>query len=217
MPVVVAGVRAILADGTALEADLVLYATGRCPLTADLGLEAAGVALDAHGAVVVDEYSRSTVPNVWAIGDATDRIQLTPVAIHEAMCLAQTLFGGRPTRPDLEDVASCVFSAPPIGSVGLTEAEARARYGDVAIFRTRFRPLKHTLSGRDEQTLMKLVVDRRSDRVLGAHMVGPDAGEIIQGVAIALKLKATKAEFDATIGIHPTAAEEFVTMRTPVG
>jgi glutathione reductase (NADPH) len=210
------GVRALLADGSALDADLVLYATGRRPLTADLGLEAAGVRLDANGAVVVDEYSRSSVPNVWAIGDATDRIQLTPVAIHEAMCLAQTLFGGRPTRPDLEDVASCVFSAPPIGRVGLTEAEARARHGDVAIFRTRFKPLKHTLSGRGEQTLMKLVVERRSDRVLGAHMVGPDAGEIIGGIAIALKLKATKAQFDATIGIHPTAAEEFVTMRTPV-
>jgi glutathione reductase (NADPH) len=210
------GVRAVLVNGTQLEADAVLYATGRRPLTADLGLEAAGVALDADGAVVVDEYSRSSVPNVWAIGDATHRLQLTPIAIHEAMCLAQTLFGGKPTRPDLEDVASCVFSAPPVGSVGLTEAAARARYGDVAIFRTRFRPLKHTLSGRDEQTLMKLVVDRSSDRVVGAHMVGPDAGEIIQGVAIALKLKATKAQFDATIGIHPTAAEEFVTMRTPV-
>jgi len=208
--------RAILEDGSALEADAILFATGRRPLTADLGLEAAGVALDPNGAVVVDAYSRSSVPNVWAIGDATDRLQLTPVALHEAMCLAQTLFGEKPLRPDHEDVASCVFSAPPLGCVGLTETEARARYGDVKIFRTSFRPLKHTLSGRDEHTLMKLVVDRASDRVVGAHMVGPDAGEIIQGIAIALKLKATKAQFDATLGIHPTAAEEFVTMRTPV-
>ena len=208
--------RAVLEDGSVLQADAVLYATGRLPLTADLGLDVAGVALDADGAVVVDEYSRSSVPNIWAIGDVTHRLQLTPVAIHEAMCLAQTLFGGRPTRPDHEDVASCVFSAPPVGSVGLTEAQARARHGDVLIYRTSFRPLKHTLSGRDEQTLMKLVVDRASDRVLGAHMVGPDAGEIIQGIAIAIKLRATKAQFDATVGIHPTAAEEFVTMRTPV-
>jgi glutathione reductase (NADPH) len=211
-----AALRAVLEDGSALDTDLVLYATGRRPLTADLGLEGVGVELDANGAVVVDAYSRSSVPSVWAIGDATDRLQLTPVAIHEAMCVAQTLFGGRPTRPDHENVASCVFGIPPLASVGVTEAQARARHGDVSIYRTRFRPLKHTLSGRDEQTLMKLVVDRRSDRVLGAHMVGPDAGEIIQGIAIAVKLGATKAQFDATVGIHPTAAEEFVTMRTPV-
>jgi glutathione reductase (NADPH) len=211
-----AAVRATLEDGSALEADAVLFATGRRPLTADLGLEAAGVALGPTGAVVVDAFSRSSVPSIWAIGDVTDRIQLTPVAIHEAMCLAQTLFGGKPTRPDHEDVASCVFSTPPVGTVGLTETEARARYGDVEIYRTSFRPLKHTLSGRDEQTLMKLVVDVATDRVLGAHMVGPDAGEIIQGIAIAIKLKATKAQFDATVGIHPTAAEEFVTLRTPV-
>jgi glutathione reductase (NADPH) len=210
------GVRATLEDGSALDTDAVLYATGRRPLTADLGLEAAGVALGKNGAVIVDEYSRSSVPGIWAIGDVTDRIQLTPVAIHEAMCLAQTLFGGRPTRPDHEDVASCVFSAPPIGTVGLTEAQARARHGEVVIYRTSFRPLKHTLSGREERTLMKLVVERSTDRVLGAHMLGADAGEIIQGIAIAIKLRATKAQFDATVGIHPTAAEEFVTLRTPV-
>jgi glutathione reductase (NADPH) len=211
-----AGVRALLEDGSSVEADLVLYATGRHPNTANLGLEDAGVALAPSGAVQVDEYSRSSVPSVWAIGDVTDRLQLTPVAIHEAMCLAQTLFGGKATRPDHEDVATCVFSAPPIGAVGLTEAQARERYRDVVIYRSTFRPLKHTLSGRDEQTLVKLVVDRASDRVLGAHMLGPDAGEIIQGVAIALKLRATKAQFDATVGIHPTAAEEFVTLRAPV-
>jgi glutathione reductase (NADPH) len=211
-----AGVRAVLEDGSALEAEQVMYATGRRPLTADLGLERAGVALDADGAIAVDEYSRSSVPSIWAIGDVTNRIQLTPVAIHEAMALAQTLFGGMPTRPDHQDVASAVFSQPPVGTVGLTEAEARERYGDVVVYRTRFRPLKHTLTGRDEQSMMKLVVDRASDRVVGAHMVGTDAPEIIQGIAIAVKLGATKAQFDRTVGIHPTAAEEFVTLREPV-
>jgi glutathione reductase (NADPH) len=210
-----AGVRVELADGSALEADQVMFATGRRPLTADLGLEAVGVTLD-RGAIVVDAYSRTSVPGIWAIGDVTDRLQLTPVAIHEAMALAQTLFGGRPTRPDHADVASAVFSAPPVGTVGLTEAQARARYGEVRIYRTRFRPLRHTLTGRDEQTMMKLVVDGASDRVVGAHMVGADAPEIIQGVAIAVKLGATKAQFDQTVGIHPTAAEEFVTLREPV-
>jgi len=200
-------------DGSTLEADEVLFATGRRPLTQGLGLEAAGVALDAKGAVVVDAFSRSSVPSIWAIGDATDRINLTPVAIHEAMAFARTVFGGEPTKPDHEDVASCVFSNPPIGTVGLTEAEARQRYGEVDVYRSVFRPLKQTLAGRDERTLVKLVVDPRSDRVLGCHMVGPEAGEIIQGFAVALKCRATKAQFDATVGIHPTAAEEFVTLR----
>jgi glutathione reductase (NADPH) len=209
------GLVATLAGGERLEAGLILYATGRHPLTRELGLEAVGVELDAVGAVAVDEYSRSSVPSIWAVGDVTNRINLTPVALHEGMALARTLFGGEPTRPDHEDVASAVFSQPPIGSVGLSEAAARERYGDVVIYRSRFRPLKHTLSGRDEQTMMKLVVDRASDRVVGCHLVGPDAGEIIQGLAIAVKCRATKAQFDATIGVHPTAAEEFVTMREP--
>jgi glutathione reductase (NADPH) len=209
------GVVATLEDGASLEADLILYATGRAPLTRDLGLEEAGVELDAAGAVVVDAWSRSSVDSIWAVGDATDRINLTPVAIAEATALARTLFGGEPTRPDHTDVPSAVFSQPAIGSVGLTEAAAREQYGDVDVYRSRFRPLKHTLSGRDEQTLMKLVVDRASDRVVGCHMVGPDAGEIIQGFAVALKCRATKAQFDATIGIHPTSAEEFVTLREP--
>jgi glutathione reductase (NADPH) len=207
------GIRVHLEDGSTLDADLVLYATGRRPLTADLGLAEVGVEVNENGAILVDEHSRTSVPNIWAIGDVTDRIQLTPVAIHEGMCLARTLFKGEPTRPDHEDVASAVFSQPPIGTVGLTESQARERYGEVDVYRSRFRPLKHTLTGRDEQTLMKLVVDRASQRVVGAHMVGPDAGEIIQGIAIAVKMRATKAQFDATIGIHPTAAEEFVTMR----
>jgi glutathione reductase (NADPH) len=207
---------ATLEDGSRCEADTILYATGRRPLTADLGLEDAKVALAPSGAIVVDEYSRTSVENIWAIGDVTDRLNLTPVAIHEGMCLAATLFGGAPTAPVHEDVASAVFSQPPLATVGLTEAAARERYGEIDVYRTGFRELKHTLSGRDQRTLMKLVVDRATDRVVGAHMVGPHAAEIIQGLAIAVKCGATKAQFDATIGIHPSSAEEFVTMREKV-
>ena len=207
------GVRVGASDGSTLDADEVLFATGRRPLTRGLGLEAAGVALDERGAVIVDAWSRSSVPGIWAIGDVTDRINLTPVAIHEGMAFARTVFGGEPTKPDHEDVASCVFSNPPIGTVGLTEAEARARHGEVDVYRSTFQPLKHTLTGRDERSLVKLVVDARTDRVLGCHMVGPEAGEVVQGFAVALKCKATKTQFDATVGIHPTAAEEFVTLR----
>ena len=205
-----------LDDGEVLEVDQVLAATGRLPNTRDLGLQDAGVALNDAGAVLVDEYSCSSVPSIYAVGDVTDRINLTPVAIHEGAAVATTLFGGTPTKPDHTDVPSAVFSHPNVGTVGLTEEQARAKYGDVVIFRTRFRPLKHTLTGRDETTMMKLVVDRASDRVVGVHMVGPEAGEIVQGLAVAVKCKATKAQFDATIGIHPTAAEEFVTMRDPL-
>ncbi len=210
------GVRVTLTDGATLDADCILYATGRRPLTEDLGLEAAGVALDAKGAIVVDDYSRTNVASIWAIGDVTDRVNLTPVAIHEAMAFVRTAFGDTPTKPDHEDIASAVFSQPPIGTVGLTEAEARARYGEIDVYRSSFRVLKHTLTGRDTQSMLKLIVDRASDRVVGCHMVGPEAGEIIQGFAVALKCRATKAQFDATIGIHPTTAEEFVTMREPV-
>ena len=208
--------RATLGDGTHIEADAILYATGRAPRTRDLGLEQVKVELAETGAVVVDRYSRSSVPSIFAIGDVTDRINLTPVALHEAMCLAKTLFGGRPTPVDHENVPHAVFSQPPVAAVGLTEAEARARHGEIDIYRSRFRELKHTLSGRDQQAMMKLVVQRATDRVLGAHMVGSYAGEIIQGVAIAVHMGATKAQFDATLGIHPTSAEEFVTMRQKV-
>jgi glutathione reductase (NADPH) len=211
-----AGIAVLLEDGSEIEADVILYATGRHPLTRGLGLEEAGVQLDDKGAVVVDAYSCSSVPSIWAIGDATDRIALTPVAIAEGMALANTLFNGMPTQPNHEGVPSAVFSQPAIGSVGLTEAAARERYGEVDVYRSRFRPLKHTLSGCDEQTMMKLLVDRGSDLVVGCHMVGPEAGEIIQGFGVALKCGATKAQFDATIGIHPTSAEEFVTMREAV-
>ena len=209
------GLVASLTDGGTLEADQIMYATGRSPATSDLGLAQAGVELDRKGAIRVDGYSRSAVPSIWAIGDVTDRINLTPVAIHEGMALAETIFNDRPTKPNHDDVPSTVFSQPQVGAVGLSEAKARDRYGEIDVYRTRFRPLKHTLTGQDETTMMKLIVDRTSERVIGAHMVGPDAGEIIQGIAIALKGGATKAQFDATIGIHPTSAEEFVTMREP--
>jgi glutathione reductase (NADPH) len=205
---------ATLTDESELEAEQILYATGRGSKTPDLGLEKAGVKLKYNGAVIVDDYSKSNVDSIYAIGDCTDRMMLTPVAIAEGMALANTLFNGRPTRPRYENVPTAVFSTPACGTVGLTEEQARRENYRVDIYRTAFRPLKHTLTGRDERTMMKLVVDQRSDRVLGCHMVGPDSGEIIQGLAVALNCGATKAQFDATIGIHPTAAEEFVTMRT---
>jgi glutathione reductase (NADPH) len=210
------GLRVSVDDGSTLEADQILYATGRVPKTADLGLEEAGVELGRNGAVIVDEYSRSNVPHIYAIGDCTDRLMLTPVAIAEGIAFANTVFAGTPTQPDHIGVPTAVFSQPPVGCVGLTEAEARERGGEIDIYRSTFRPMKHTLTGRDETTMMKLIVEPATDRVLGCHMVGPDAGEITQGLAIALKCGATKAQFDATIGIHPTAAEEFVTMREKV-
>ena len=209
-----AGVRVTLSDGASLEADLIMFATGRAPNSRGLGLEEAGIALDANGAVMVDRYSCSSVPNIYAVGDVTNRRNLTPVAIAEGRAVAETLFNGKPMSVEYENVPSAVFSQPPIGTVGLTEAEARERYGEVDVYKSSFRPLKHTVSGRDERAFMKLVVDPKTDRVVGCHMMGPDAGEIIQGLAIALKCNATKAQFDATIGIHPSAAEEFVTMRT---
>jgi glutathione reductase (NADPH) len=210
------GIRATLKDGSTLEADAIMYATGRHPYTRGLGLEQAGIALAADGSVIVDEYSRSSVPNIYAIGDCTNRIMLTPVAIAEGRAFAETVFNNNPMKIDYEGVPSCVFSHPPLGAVGLTETQGRERYGAIDIYRSGFRPLKHTLSGRDERAMMKLVVDSAGGRVLGCHMVGPEAGEIIQGFAVAIKCGATKAQFDATIAIHPTAAEEFVTMREKV-
>jgi glutathione reductase (NADPH) len=208
-----AGVRATLTNGETIDAALVLLATGRRPNTHGLGLEAAGVKMDGAGAIVVDRHSRTSVENIFAVGDATNRRNLTPVAIAEGRAAAETMFGKRAMAVDYENVPSAVFSHPPIATVGLTEMEARARFGAVDIYKSSFRPLKHTLSGRDERTLMKLVVEPKSERVLGCHMIGADAGEIIQGLAVALQCGATKRQFDATIGIHPTAAEEFVTMR----
>ncbi|MGH6930907.1 MAG: glutathione-disulfide reductase [Dongiaceae bacterium] len=206
--------RVTLDGGDAIEANCVMYATGRKPNTAGLGLEAAGVATGADGAVVVNEYSQSQAPNIYAIGDCTNRLNLTPVAIREGHAFADTVFGGRPTAPDHHTVPSAVFSQPPVGVVGLTEAAARVMHGALDIYRTGFRPMKHTMTGRDERTMMKLVVDRASQRVVGAHMVGADAPEIIQALAVAVKMGATKQQFDQTMAIHPTAAEEFVTLRT---
>jgi glutathione reductase (NADPH) len=207
------GLEVAFEDGARESFDLVMYATGRRPNTANLGLEQAGVALGADGAVVVDRFSKSSVDSIYAIGDVTSRLNLTPVATAEAMWLARTLFGGEPTPVDHENVPTCIFSNPNVATVGLSEERARERFGAVDVYKTSFRALKHTLGASEERTFMKLVADARSGRVLGAHMIGPDAGEIIQGVAIAVKIGATKAQFDATIGIHPTSAEEFVTLR----
>ena len=203
-------------DGSIQRTDLVMFATGRRPNTAQLGLESAGVRLAADGAVIVDKYSASSVPSIHAVGDVTNRINLTPVATAEAMWLALTLFRGEPTPVDHENVPTAVFANPNLATVGLSEEKARERFGAVDVYKTSFRALKLAMSDQQERTFMKLVVDRASQRVVGAHMIGADAGEIIQGIAIAVKLGATKAEFDATIGIHPTAAEEFVTIREKV-
>jgi glutathione reductase (NADPH) len=200
-------------DGKSVAADVAMYATGRAPNTEGLGLRDIGVTLNKKGAVAVDEWSRTTVPNIYAVGDVTDRLNLTPVAIAEARAVAETLYNRNPTKLDHRNVPSAVFSQPSVGTVGLTESTARAIYAEVDVYITRFRPMKNTLTGRQERTMMKLVVDRASDRVLGCHMVGPDAPEIVQGLAIALKCGATKQHFDQTVGIHPSAAEEFVTLR----
>jgi len=203
-------------EGDELEVDVVMYATGRAPAVDDIGLENVNVKLRKNGAIIVDDAFRTSEPSIFALGDVTDKIQLTPVAIKEAMAFAQTQFLDQPHRMDYDDIATAVFCQPNIGTVGLTEAEARDQYGDIDIYRSKFRAMKHTLSGSDELSMMKIIVDRASDKVIGVHMVGAEAGEIIQGIAIAIKAGATKAVFDATVGIHPTSAEEFVTMRDPV-
>jgi glutathione reductase (NADPH) len=202
-------------QGDEIMADCVMYATGRTPNTATLGLKEIGVKMNKKGAVQVDEWNRSSVESIFAVGDVTDRVNLTPVAINEGRVFAETFFNKNPMTLDYSNIASAVFSQPPVSVVGMTEEEAR-KSQKVRLFISRFKPMKHTLSGRDERTMMKLVVDKATDKVLGCHMVGEDAPEIIQGLAVALKCGATKAQFDATVGIHPTAAEEFVTMRDPV-
>ncbi len=197
-----------------VECDAVMYATGRLPATPGLGLDGAGVNLDKDGGVIVDEHGRSSVASIFAVGDVTNRIALTPVAIREGQAVATTLFGGGASvRVDHSDVPSAVFSQPPVGTVGLSESQALERHEEIHVYKADFRPMKATLSGRDERTMMKLVVDAASQRVLGAHMVGGDAPEIIQGIGIAVKAGLTKQQFDATVGIHPTAAEELVTLR----
>ena len=209
--------RVHLKDGSAIDADVVLYATGRHANTAGLGLDALGVRLSDNGAIEVDERFATSVPGVYAIGDVVGRLELTPVALAEGMALIDQLFAPPPGQAartmDYAGIPTAVFTHPPIGTVGLTEQQAREQVGAVQVFRSDFKPLKHTLSGSSERTLTKLIVDAQTDRVLGLHMVGADAGEIVQGFAVALKCGATKAQFDATIGIHPTSAEEFVTLR----
>lgn len=207
---------ATLTNGDTLVVDTVMMSVGRVPNTAGIGLEEAGVKLTPRGHVEVDEYMRTSVPNIYALGDVMSVVPLTPVATEQGMILARNLFSGGDFKMDYDNIPTAVFSQPNAGTVGLTEAAARERYEQVDIYRASFRPMKHTISGRDERTMMKLVVDGESDRVLGVHMVGPYAGEIIQGFGVALKAGATKAVFDATVGIHPTSAEEFVTMRNKV-
>lgn len=207
---------ATLSTGAKLEADHFMWAIGREPNTNGTGLEAAGVRLTERGAVAVDAYSRSSVPTIWAVGDATDRLNLTPVAIREAVAFVETEFMGRPTAFDHVDVASAVFCRPAVGAVGLTEEQARAKLGNLRIFRTTFRPMRNILAGNEQRTLMKLVVAVESDRVVGVHIAGPEAPELIQLAAIAVKAGLTKAQWDATCAVHPTAAEELVLMGEPI-
>ena len=209
------GLQLSLTDGSQIEADAVLYATGRVANTQGLGLENVNVDITRHGTIAVNEQFETTEPGVFALGDITGGMELTPVALAEGMAFARRQFGSLDSQVDYDFIPTAVFSQPNIGTVGFTEDEAQARFGEITLFKSTFKPMKHTISGRDEKTLMKLIVDTASDRVVGAHMVGPDAGEIMQGVAIAMRAGATKAVFDTTIGIHPTAAEEFVTMREP--
>jgi glutathione reductase (NADPH) len=205
-----------LSNGSSLASDQVMFAIGRHPNVANLGLDKADVAINpANGGIAVDEYSQTSVPNIYAIGDVTHRLNLTPVAIREGHAFADTVFGKRDIKANHVDVPTAVFSQPEVGTVGLTETQARAQFSQIDIYKTTFKPMKATLSGRDTRILMKLVVDGVSDRVLGCHIVGDYAAETIQAVAIAVKMKATKADFDATVALHPTAAEELVTMRTP--
>lgn len=207
--------RATLEDGSVLETDLIMYATGRKPKVEGIGLEALGIEQAANGAIVVNDQFQTSVPSVYAIGDVIDRVQLTPVALAEGMALVRNLYGNQNQKVDYDLIPTAVFCQPNIGTVGLTEEQAAERYSNVDVYSSSFRAMKHTLSGSDEKTFMKMLVDADTDKVLGVHMVGPDAGEVLQGIGVALKAGATKAVFDSTIGIHPTAAEEFVTMREP--
>ncbi len=207
------GVRVTLEDETKIGAGQIMFATGRIPNTNSLGLQNAGLTLNAQGAIPVNEFSQTPVENIYAVGDVTNRVNLTPVAIREGHAFADTVFGGKPTKVDHGLVPSAVFSQPELGTVGLTEGQARVMHKKIDIYKTSFRPMKHTLSGRDERMLMKLVVDGESDRVLGCHIAGTDAGEMAQLLGIAITCGATKAQFDATLAVHPTASEELVTMR----
>ncbi len=205
----------ILDRDTEIPTDLVFYATGRLPLTNGLGLETAGVELRENGAIVVDEYSKTTCDSIYAIGDVTDRVNLTPVAIREGIAFVETVFKNNPTKPDYQCIPTAVFSQPPIGTVGITELEALQAGTEYDIYKTHFRTMKHSFVDRDEHMLMKLIVERGTDRVLGCHLIGADAPEMIQMVGIAVRMGATKAQFDATVAVHPTSAEELVTIREP--
>ena len=207
------GYKLTTSSGEVVDTDLVMFAAGRDPNVAGMGLEDVGVELQRGKSIKVDDYSKTSVDNIYAVGDVTDRMALTPVAIHEAMCFVDTVYRDQPRTPDYQYVPTAVFSQPPIGTVGMPEEEAIAAYGEVDVYTSRFRPMKHTLTGREHFSYMKLIVDPKTDKVVGCHMIGDDAAEIAQGLGIALKTGATKADFDSTIGIHPTAAEEFVTMR----
>ena len=206
-----------LTGGGEMEADAIMFATGRAPSTKGLGLEQVGIETKDNGAIKINKGLQTSVENIYAVGDVTDHVQLTPIAIKEGMAFADTIYGGKPSVMSYHAIPTAVFSQPPVGTVGLSEEEARAKGGEVVIYKSTFKPMRHTLSGRDEKTLMKLIVDKTTDVVLGAHMVGPDAAEIIQGIGIAVRMGATKAQFDQTVAVHPSAAEEFVTMRFPVG
>ena len=207
--------RVTLASGATLEADVVFMATGRSPNTEGLGLEALGIEMGRAGEIKVDQYSQTSVPSIYAVGDVTDRAQLTPVAIREGAAFVETVFNNNPTSPDHELIPTAIFTQPEIGTVGLSENEAREKH-DIEIYRAKFRPMLHTLSGRDEKMLMKIVVDKSNRKVLGVHILGHGAGEMIQCVGIAVKMGATKEDFDRTMAVHPTAAEELVTMKVPV-
>jgi len=206
----------MLTTGEQLEVDAIMYATGRKPKTANLGLENTQVVLTANGSIEVNDDFQTAEPSIYAVGDVINRMQLTPVALAEGMALARNLYSDKKDhKVDYDFIATAVFCQPNIGTVGYSEEQAKTKYAKVAVYKSDFKHMKHTLSGLDERTFMKLLVDVDSDRVIGCHMVGSDAGEIIQGLAVAIKAGATKADFDSTIGIHPTAAEEFVTMREP--
>lgn len=202
-----------LSDNSTIKSDKVMFAIGRHPNVSGFGLERLGIKISSHGGIEVDEFSRTSVSNIYAVGDVTNRVNLTPVAIREGHAFADTVFGGKPTPVDHTNVPTAVFSEPEIGVIGLTETQARERLAKLDVYKTTFRPMKATLSGRNTRTFMKLLVDGTTDRVVGCHIVGPDAGELIQVVGIAVKMGATKADFDATMAVHPTAAEELVTMR----
>jgi glutathione reductase (NADPH) len=206
---------ATMTDGSSIETDLIMYATGRNPKVANLGLEEVGIKQGKNGAIIVNDQFQTNVPSVYAVGDVIDRVQLTPVALAEGMALVHNLYAGANQKVDYDLIPTAVFCQPNIGTVGLSEEQAREQYSNVEVYKSSFRAMKHTLSGSEERTFMKMLVDADTRKVIGVHMVGPDAGEIIQGIGIALKAGATKEVFDSTIGIHPTAAEEFVTMREP--